>query len=62
MGDAVRGGTVRARNILQHDLKWMQDEAFRETLPNATARGMLDRLKGLQSEQGGEEVAYSLAG
>ncbi|TEB26451.1 hypothetical protein FA13DRAFT_1776931 [Coprinellus micaceus] len=62
MGDAVRGGAVRARNILQHDLKWMQDEAFRETLPNDTARGTLDRLKRLQSEQGGAQVVYSLAG
>jgi predicted 2-oxoglutarate/Fe(II)-dependent dioxygenase YbiX len=61
MGDAVRGGAVRARNILQHDLKWMQGAEFRNTLPNDTAKRMLDRLLVLQNEKGSGEVVYSLA-
>lgn len=65
MGDAVRGGAVRARNILQHDLKWMQDPAFARTLPHDTAKTMLRRLLDLQEKElanGEENVVYSLSG
>ena len=57
MGDA-RGGSARARNILQHGLKWMKDPAFVETL-NERGRAMLDKL--LQMEKSAGDVGYSLA-
>lgn len=31
MGD-VRGGTTRARNVLQHGLDWIKGEEFRKSL------------------------------
>lgn len=59
MGDA-RGGTSRARNILQHGLSWMRTARFRETLPEGRSRAMLERL--LRMEEGVKgDVGYSLA-
>ncbi|KAF6756732.1 hypothetical protein DFP72DRAFT_810016 [Ephemerocybe angulata] len=62
MGNAARGGLNRARNILQHDLKWMKDPWFWQSLPHDTAKRMLDRLIDLQEAQEGQEVSYSLSG
>ena len=58
MGD-TRGGSARARNILQHDLEWMKEEAFRESL-NLKGRQMLARLLRMQEELRGKEIGYSL--
>lgn len=60
MGD-TRGGSERARNILQHDLEWMKEEAFRESL-NVKGRQMLERLLRMQKEFHGKEIEYSLEG
>ncbi|KDQ57915.1 hypothetical protein JAAARDRAFT_129673 [Jaapia argillacea MUCL 33604] len=57
MGDA-RGGSTRARNVLQHGLAWMKEEAFPKTL-DARGQAMLDRIIDLQKGTG--EVGYSLA-
>ena len=35
MGNS-RGGTTRARNILQHGLEWMKEERFKTTLPTVS--------------------------
>lgn len=43
MGD-VRGGSVRARNVLQHDLEWMDEERFVGQL-NERGQGMLRRMQ-----------------
>jgi hypothetical protein len=59
MGD-TRGGSVRARNILQHDLEWIK-EAFRESF-NLKGRQMLERLLRMQEEFHGKEIEYSLEG
>ncbi|KAF9004506.1 hypothetical protein BDZ89DRAFT_1095670 [Hymenopellis radicata] len=56
MGDA-RGGSVRARNVLQHGLNWMKEEPFRNTLTEK-GKTMLDRLIKMQKNAG--EVGYSL--
>ncbi|TFK35031.1 hypothetical protein BDQ12DRAFT_612294 [Crucibulum laeve] len=61
MGDA-RGGSTRARNILQHNLEWMKGSSFRETLPDNRSWGMLDRLIRMQESADGSKFAYSLAG
>jgi hypothetical protein len=58
MGD-TRGGSARARNILQHDLGWMKEEAFRESL-NLKGRQMLERLVRMQEEYHGKDIEYSL--
>ena len=58
MGD-VRGGPARARNILQHGLKWMQEDTFRETL-DERGKKMLERMVKLQ-ESVNEDVGYSLS-
>lgn len=58
MGDA-RGGSIRARNILQHGLEWMKEDRFRETLTDK-GKTMLDRLVMLQETVG--QVDYSLDG
>lgn len=34
MGTA-KGGCVRARNILQHSVEWMKNDAFRSEVENA---------------------------
>ncbi|KIY44651.1 hypothetical protein FISHEDRAFT_50806 [Fistulina hepatica ATCC 64428] len=52
-----RGGTTRARNVLQHGLEWMKGTEFRETL-DAKGQQMLDSLLKLQEKTGGE-VVYS---
>ncbi|KAF8915054.1 hypothetical protein CPB85DRAFT_1375230 [Mucidula mucida] len=56
MGDA-RGGSVRARNVLQHGLNWMKEEPFRNTLTEK-GKTMLDRL--IEMQQNAGEVGYSL--
>ena len=58
MGD-TRGGSARAHNILQHNLEWMKEEAFRETL-NVNGKQMLERLLRMQEELHGKEIEYSL--
>ena len=55
MGDA-RGGSTRARNILQHGLEWMREDAFRETL-SLEGKQMLDR-----QEFHDRPIEYSLEG
>ncbi|KAF8141602.1 hypothetical protein EV363DRAFT_1308550, partial [Boletus edulis] len=59
MGD-TRGGSTRARNVLQHGLEWMQEKRFRETLDEAGQR-MLDALIEMRNGVQGE-VGYSLTG
>lgn len=59
MGDA-RGGSKRARNILQHDLTWMEEDRFEETLPKegplrAMRRKLIDMARTLE----GKDVGYS---
>ncbi|TFK86138.1 hypothetical protein K466DRAFT_587487 [Polyporus arcularius HHB13444] len=58
MGE-VRGGPSRARNILQHGLKWMKEDRFRDTLDERGKR-MLERIVKLQESVHGD-VGYSLA-
>jgi len=58
IGD-TRGGSGCARNILQHDLEWMKEKAFRESL-NLKGRQMLERLLRVQEEFHGKEIEYSL--
>ncbi|KAH9009429.1 hypothetical protein EDB83DRAFT_2453821 [Lactarius deliciosus] len=60
VGDA-RGGSTRARNILQHGLEWMKEDAFRETL-SLEGKQMLDRLVRMQEEFHEKPVEYSLEG
>jgi hypothetical protein len=58
MGD-IRGGSTRARNVLQHELGWMaEDVRFRAGL---SSRGvhMLDNLIQMRNDVAGE-VGYSL--
>jgi hypothetical protein len=58
MGD-IRGGSTRARNVLQHELGWMAEDArFRAGL---SSRGMhmLDNLIRMRNGVAGE-VGYSL--
>jgi len=60
MGDS-RGGSTRARNVLQHGLDWMKGERFQETLPNDRARHMWEKL--IEMEKGhGDKMEYSLEG
>lgn len=60
IGD-TRGGSGRARNILQHELEWMKEEAFHETL-NLKGKQMLERLLRMQEGFHGKEIVYSLEG
>jgi hypothetical protein len=60
MGDA-RGGSTRARNILQHGLEWMKEDTFRETL-SLDAKQMLDRVLKMQEELHNKRIEYSLEG
>ena len=55
---STRGGATRARNILQHGLNWMTEDAFRDGL-NEQGKAMLDRL--IKMKQGAGEVGYSLS-
>ncbi|KAI8976409.1 hypothetical protein BD414DRAFT_446565 [Trametes punicea] len=57
MGE-VRGGPTRARNILQHGLKWMKEDRFAQTLDDR-GRKMLERIVRLQESVNGD-VGYSL--
>ena len=57
MGD-TRGGSTRARNILQHGLGWMKEDRFKMML-DGDARKMLERLIMMQ-ERVGDKVEYSL--
>ena len=59
MGD-IRGGSTRARNVLQHGLEWMKEARFRETL-DEPGQKMLDALIEIQNNVRGD-VAYSLSG
>lgn len=58
MGD-VRGGSSRARNVLQHGLEWMKEEKFNNGL-NEKGKMMLRRLIEMQKGVNGD-VGYSLA-
>lgn len=60
MGD-TRGGSERTRNILQHGLEWMKEEAFRESL-NLKGKQMLEKLLRMQEGFHGKEIEYSLEG
>ena len=60
MGD-TRGGSERARNILQHDLEWMKEEAFRESL-DLKGKQMLEKLLRMQEGFHRKEIEYSLEG
>ena len=57
MGD-VRGGSLRARNILQHGLEWMGEPRFRESLSDRGKR-MLDHVLKTKAEAG-HDYGYSL--
>jgi hypothetical protein len=57
VGD-IRGGSSRARNVLQHGLDWMKNDSFREGLDDR-GRSMLDRLLDMQNRVG-DDVGYSL--
>ncbi|KAI9459012.1 hypothetical protein HD554DRAFT_2207045 [Boletus coccyginus] len=59
IGD-TRGGSTRARNVLQHGLEWMKEARFRETLDEPGQR-MLDALIKMQNGVRGD-VGYSLSG
>lgn len=59
MGD-TRGGSSRARNVLQHGLNWMKGAQFRDGL-NERGKAMLSRLIKMQEGVNGD-VGYSLAG
>ncbi|PSR74503.1 hypothetical protein PHLCEN_2v9800 [Hermanssonia centrifuga] len=54
---SVRGGSSRARNILQHGLNWMTEPCFRDGL-NDRGKAMLDRLVAMKESAG--DVGYSL--
>lgn len=59
MGDA-RGGGKRARNILQHDLRWMRDEEFVETLPKeGPMRAMREKLVDMAKQADQSDAVYS---
>jgi len=60
MGD-TRGGSARARNILQHGLEWMKEGTFRETL-DLKGKQMLEKLVWMQEEFDGNDIEYSLEG
>ncbi|KAH7922431.1 hypothetical protein BV22DRAFT_1037504 [Leucogyrophana mollusca] len=56
VGD-IRGGNTRARNVLQHGLKWMKEDKFREALGanqrgSAMLKSLIDMQEGVQGEVG----------
>ncbi|KAJ7933858.1 hypothetical protein B0H13DRAFT_1952286 [Mycena leptocephala] len=55
----VAGGSVRARNVLQHGLTWMKEPQFSDGL-DARGKAMLGRLLALYNSVG--DVGYSLSG
>ena len=61
MGDA-RGGASRARNVLQHGLKWMLEKRFRDALDGGGGGGqaMLGKLVAMRNDLPTVEVGYSL--
>jgi len=67
MGD-TRGGSARARNILQHGLRWMRNPEFAETFGAGVEaerlRGMWKRLLEMSTsvEEKGEDLGYSQIG
>lgn len=56
----VAGGSVRARNILQHGLSWMKEPQFSDGL-DARGKVMLGRLLDLYNAVGDADVGYSLS-
>ncbi|KLO07408.1 hypothetical protein SCHPADRAFT_909526 [Schizopora paradoxa] len=65
MGDAVHGGMVRARNILQHGIvDWVVSDAFKKTLTTERANKMRERLLEMarMADEKGVDVGYSLDG
>ncbi|OCH85383.1 hypothetical protein OBBRIDRAFT_838987 [Obba rivulosa] len=56
---STRGGTSRARNVLQHGLLWMKEDTFRAGL-DERGRAMLANLIKMQESVNGD-VGYSLA-
>ncbi|KAI5122409.1 hypothetical protein M0805_002959 [Coniferiporia weirii] len=61
IGD-TRGGSARARNVLQHGLRWMREPRFRDSLPEGRAQDMLDRLLKMEGSLGTDgKIQYSLS-
>ncbi|EGN97415.1 hypothetical protein SERLA73DRAFT_184113 [Serpula lacrymans var. lacrymans S7.3] len=58
MGD-IRGGSTRARNVLQHGLEWMKGDQFREQL-DGRGQKMLSALIAMQEGVTGD-IGYSLS-
>jgi hypothetical protein len=57
---SIRGGSSRARNILQHDLNWMDtDPRFKASL-NTRGQHMLQNLLDMRKGVKGD-VGYSLS-
>jgi hypothetical protein len=60
MGD-IRGGSSRARNVLQHGLSWMKEDQFRAGL-DGRGKSMLSRLIEMQKGVDPGDLGYSLTG
>ncbi|KAI6012240.1 hypothetical protein EDC04DRAFT_3121520 [Pisolithus marmoratus] len=58
VGD-VRGGSIRARNVLQHGLRWMTEDRFSSQL-GEKGRTMVERLIVMQKSVEGQTLDYSL--
>jgi len=54
----IRGGSSRARNVLQHGLNWMTEDRFKNGL-SARGKAMLEKL--IKLKEGAGDVGYSLA-
>lgn len=73
MGD-IRGGSRRARMILQHKVDWVRDDTFLDTFKKVQSddpvedtvvsrlRGMRDRLLAMAESVDGQRVGYSQQG
>ncbi|KAG8967025.1 hypothetical protein FRC03_010872 [Tulasnella sp. 419] len=68
IGDS-RGGSKRARNILQHDLKWMREQAFEDALlrriggqDGIRLNEMRKKLLHMADNVDEDQVGYSLSG
>lgn len=57
-GSPPAGDDSRARNLLQHELGYTTDPAFRAGVP-ASLHPMLDRLNAFQNEHSGKPIVYS---
>ncbi|KAJ7028513.1 hypothetical protein C8F04DRAFT_61704 [Mycena alexandri] len=57
----IAGGSVRARNVLQHGLNWMKEPQFNNGL-DPRGKAMLARLLDLYNTVGDAGVGYSLSG